>query len=106
MVESILMSFMAFDGKQACMGKAWFIMKTLEWHVLSLQNPLFELPSNLANVIEDQFYQKQKMLMIDLHYVGALFNPYLLGEAHLHDDADVKEALNKVLWKTIHTPTT
>jgi hypothetical protein len=30
-------------------------MKTLE-HVLSLQDPLFELLSSLANVIEDQFY--------------------------------------------------
>jgi len=56
MVEPILMSLKAFDGKQPCMGKVWFIMKTLKRHVLSLWNPLFELPSNLANVIEDQFY--------------------------------------------------
>jgi len=33
------------------------------------------------------------------------FNPYLLGEAHLHDDVDVKEALNTVLWKIVRTPT-
>jgi hypothetical protein len=33
----------------------------------------------------------------DLHYARALFNPYLLDEACLHDDADVKEALNIVL---------
>jgi hypothetical protein len=58
---------------------------------------LFELPSNLVNVIENQFYQRQKMLMIDVHYIGAFLNPYLLGEVHLHDDADVKEVLNKVL---------
>jgi hypothetical protein len=44
------------------------------------------------------------MLTTNLHYVGAFFNPYLLGEAHLHDDVDVKEALNKVLWKTTPTP--
>ncbi len=37
------------------------------------------------------------MLMIDVHYIGAFLNPYLLGEVHLHDDADVKEVLNKVL---------
>jgi hypothetical protein len=30
----------------------------------------------------------------------------LLGEARLHDDANAKEALNKVLWQTTHTPTT
>jgi hypothetical protein len=29
-VELILMSLRAFDGKQPCMGKAWLIMKTLE----------------------------------------------------------------------------
>jgi hypothetical protein len=34
-----------------------------------------------------------------------LFNPYLLGEARLHDDVDVKEAFNRVLWKTTCTPT-
>jgi hypothetical protein len=42
----------------------------------------------------------------NLHYVKALFNPYLLGEACLHDDVDAKENLNKVLWKTTCTLTT
>jgi len=37
--------------------------------------------------------------MNELYYVGAFFNPYLLGEIHLHDDANVKEALNRVLQK-------
>jgi hypothetical protein len=46
------------------------------------------------------------MLTINLHYARAFLNPYLLGEAHLHDDANVKEALNKILWKTTCTPTT
>jgi hypothetical protein len=64
------MSLRAFDGKQPCMGRAWFIVKTLERHVSSLQDFQFELPSNLANVIENQFYQRWKMLMTDLHYVG------------------------------------
>ncbi len=56
MVELVLVSLRAFDAKQRCMGNVWFIMKTLKWHVLSLWNPLFQLPSNLANVIENQFY--------------------------------------------------
>jgi hypothetical protein len=38
--------------------------------------------------------------MTDLHYARALFNPYLLDEVRLHDDADAKEALNIVLQKT------
>jgi hypothetical protein len=45
------------------------------------------------------------MLMINLHYAKAFLNPYLLGEVHLHDDANAKEALNKVLRKTICTST-
>jgi hypothetical protein len=37
------------------------------------------------------------MLITDLHYVVAHLNPYLLDEPHLHDDAYVREAFNKVL---------
>jgi hypothetical protein len=37
------------------------------------------------------------MLMTNLQYARALLNPYLLGEGCLHDDADVKGALNRVL---------
>jgi hypothetical protein len=36
----------------------------------------------------------------------ALHNLYLLCEARLHDDVDVKEALNKVLQETIGFLTT
>jgi hypothetical protein len=39
------------------------------------------------------------MLMTNLHYTKVFFNPYLLGEACLHDDVDAKKALNKVLRK-------
>ncbi len=46
------MSLRAFDGKHPCMEKVWLIMKTLEQHVLSSRDPLFELPSNLVDVIE------------------------------------------------------
>jgi len=53
MVEPIPVSLRALDGKQPCMGRVWFFMKTLESHVLSLQNPPFELQSSLANVIKD-----------------------------------------------------
>jgi hypothetical protein len=44
------------------------------------------------------------MLTIDLLYVGTFLNPYLLGEVCLHDDANVKEALNRVLQKIACTP--
>jgi len=45
------------------------------------------------------------MLTTNLHYARAFFNPYLLGEACLHDDANAKEALNKILRKTANTST-
>jgi len=37
MMEPVLMSLKAFDGKQPCMGKAWFFMKIMEQHVLSYE---------------------------------------------------------------------
>ncbi len=48
-------------------------------------------------MIKNQFYVTWETLTTNLHYVGAILNPYLLGEVRLHDDVDVKEALNKVL---------
>jgi hypothetical protein len=56
MVELVLVSLRTFDGKYPCMGRAWLIMKTLGQHVLSIQDPPFELSSNLVDVIENQFY--------------------------------------------------
>jgi len=41
------------------------------------------------------------MLMTNLHYPNTLLNAYLLGEAPLNDDANVKEALNKIMWKIV-----
>jgi len=35
MVQLVLVSLTTFDGKQPCMGSAWFIIKTLKQHVLS-----------------------------------------------------------------------
>jgi len=78
-------------------------MKTLEQHVLSLQDPSFELLSSLANVIEDQFYQWWKMLTTNFLYVKAFLNAYLLGKTRLHDKVDTKKMLNKVLQKTTNT---
>jgi len=43
------------------------------------------------------------MLMTDLHYVGAFLNSYLLDEVRLHDYADMKEVLNRILQKTTST---
>ncbi len=44
--------------------------------------------------------------LTNLHYVGTFHNPYLLFEAHLHDDAHAKETFNCVLKKNINSPST
>jgi hypothetical protein len=41
------------------------------------------------------------MMKIDLHYVGALLNPYLLGNNMIHDDVDAKGEFKWVLWKML-----
>jgi hypothetical protein len=61
-VEPILVTLKTFNGKQFIMGRAWLVMKTLEWHVLSLWNQKSSLPSNLADVVEGQFYHWWRML--------------------------------------------
>jgi hypothetical protein len=48
------------------MGKAWLQHETLVQHVLSLQDQLFSLPSNLVDAIEHEIYHQWKMLMTDL----------------------------------------
>jgi hypothetical protein len=60
--------FLLVDGKGPCMGKAWPIMKTLEKHVLSLGDPPFSLPLELASTIESQFQRQWRMRKTDLHY--------------------------------------
>jgi hypothetical protein len=70
------------------MGKAWFIMKTLEKHVQSLRDPPFSLPPKLTSCAESQFQHQWKMMKTNLHYVGAFLNPYLLGNNMIHDDVD------------------
>ncbi len=83
----------------------WLVMKTLEWHALILQDQLFSLWSNLADVMKEQFYYQWKMLTINLHYARALFNPYLWDEPCFHDDSNVKETLNCMFWKSTNSST-
>jgi hypothetical protein len=79
-------------------------MKNRNNMFLSLWNQSLSLPSNFANVMEDQFYHWLKMLTTNLHYVRAFLNPYSLGEAYLHDDIHAMEILKRVLWKNTSRP--
>jgi len=49
------MALREFARKGPCMGKAWFLMKTLEKHVQSLGDSSFSLPLELASSAESQF---------------------------------------------------
>jgi hypothetical protein len=64
-------------------------------HVLSLWDPPFELPLNLIEKIN--FTKGGRCWWLTYIIAGAHLNPYLLGEAHLYDDANAKEDLNRVL---------
>jgi hypothetical protein len=75
-------------------------MKTLERHLLSLWDPPFELPSNLARCDWRSILLKVEEVDDRPTLCKGLFNPYLLGETHLHDDANV-ESLNRVLQKGV-----
>jgi hypothetical protein len=44
------------------------------------------------------------MLTTNEDYVRAFLDPYLLGEAYLHDDINAKEMLKRVLWKSTSSP--
>jgi hypothetical protein len=35
----------------------------------------------------------------DLHYVGAFFNPYFLGNNMIHDDVNAKEEIKRILYE-------
>jgi hypothetical protein len=81
------------------MGKAWLVMRTLEKHVQSLGDSLFSLPLKLASSVESQFQRRWRdMMKTDLHYVGALFNPYFLGNNMIRDNVNAKEGIKWVLY--------
>jgi hypothetical protein len=86
-----------FDGKGPCMGKILHIFRNLEKHVVSLRGEPFRLDHDMADPMEDTFYNRWTMVKTDLHYAGALLNPYLLQE--LADDSNSLIACKRVLQK-------
>ena len=85
-----------FDGKELAMGKAWLIMNNLRKHIFRLRYPPFSLTLAIAEEIEENFMKRWDMMLTDLHYVGAIMNPYLRGHMELQQNGEVKHALNRV----------
>jgi hypothetical protein len=49
--------------------------------------------------LEENFTKRWNMMLTDLHYVGALLNPYLKDVLEIQENGDAKRALNRVVRK-------
>ena len=85
-----------FDGKEPAMGKAWLTMNNLRKHIFKLRYPPFFLTPAIAEEIEENFMKRWDMMLTDLHYVGAMLNPYLRGHMELQQNGEAKRALNRM----------
>ena len=86
-----------FDGKDPCMEKILHIFRNLEKHIVSLKGEPFRLDHEMANSMEDAFYNCWTMVKTDLYYAGVLLNLYLLHDNKLADDSDSLTTCKKVL---------
>jgi len=68
------------------MGKVLHILRKLQKHVFALAGESFILDLQLAKTLKKVFKKRRKMVETNLHYVGALLNPYLLYDEKLADD--------------------
>jgi hypothetical protein len=59
------------------MERAWLMMNNLKKHIFNLQNPPFNFPARIAVTLEENFTKTWDMMLMDLHYAGALLNLYL-----------------------------
>ena len=88
-----------FNGKDPYMEKILHSFRNLKKHVVSLKGKSFRLVHNMANPMEDAFYNCWTMVRTYLHYAGALLNPFLLHDKEFADDSNSLIACKKVLQK-------
>jgi hypothetical protein len=81
------------------MGRAWLIMNNLKKHIFNLRNPAFNLPARIATTLEENFTKRWDMMVTDVHYEGALLNPYLKDVLEIQENGNAKRALNRVVCK-------
>jgi hypothetical protein len=99
MVKPVIKALRVFDGSTPAMAKAWLEMNNLKRYVFSLWNPDFNLPTPMAARLEAQFVQRWEMMITDLHYAGALLNPFLMNVMEIQNNGTAKCALNRVVQK-------
>ena len=74
-------------------------MNNLNKHIFNLQNPPFNLPACIATMLEENFTKRWDMMVTDLHYMGALLNPYLIDVLEIQENGNAKRALKWVVHK-------
>ena len=99
MVKLVIKALRVFDGCTPTMAKAWLEMNNLKRHMFSLQEPDFNLLAPMATRLEVQFIHKWDMVLTDLHYAGALLNPFLMNVMEIQNNGTAKHALNRVMQK-------
>jgi hypothetical protein len=99
MVKPVIKSLRDFDGRIPTMAKAWLEMNNLKRHVFSLREPDFNLPAPMATRLEAQFMHKWNMMLTDLHYTGALLNPFFMNVMEIQNNGTTKHALNRIVQK-------
>jgi hypothetical protein len=98
-VAPVMWALRDFDGKDPYMGKILHIFHNLEKHVVSFRGEPFRLDHDMADPMEDAFYNRWTMVKTNLHYAGALLNPYLLYDKELVDVSNSLTACKRVLQK-------
>jgi hypothetical protein len=98
-VALVMWTLQDFDGKDPCMEKILHIFRNLEKHIVSFRAEPFKLDYDMADPMEDAFYNCWTMVKTDLHYASVLLNPYLLHDKELADDSDSLTACKRVLRK-------
>ena len=88
-----------FDGKEPAMGKAWLTMNNLRKHIFRLLYAPFSLTPAIAEEIEKNFMKRWDMMLTNLHYDGAMLNPYLREHMELQQNGEAKRVLNRVFYR-------
>lgn len=99
LTEPVLKALRVFDGKEPAMGRAWLAMHNLRDHVYKLRLPPYSVRDDIAVTCEESFEARWDMVFTDLHYAGALLNPYIKDQAALRTDGTAIRALNRVIRK-------
>jgi len=65
----------------------------------NLRKHPFFLPNNIVAKFERQFKACCKLMLTNLYYARAFFNPFMIDLTFLHKDSFAKQALNRVIRK-------